>query len=68
MVTSGWSKGRIGLLWWGIAVISAIYAGLATVAGFALAIGLTSLEWGGAPLIEPWSTGTTQRGASPIVG
>ncbi len=90
MVTSGWSKGKIRLLWWGIIAVSAIsagigfvvvdnssvlsgvlieafaagalltmiademapeafdrskiYAGLATVAGFALAVWLTSLE------------------------
>jgi ZIP family zinc transporter len=90
LVTSGWSKGKIRLLWWGIVAISAIsagigfvvvdnssvlsgvfieafaagalltmiademapeafdrsriYAGLATVAGFALAVWLTSLE------------------------
>ena len=90
MVSSGWSKGKIRLLWWGIVAISAIsaglgfvvvdnssvlsgvliesfaagalltmiademapeaydrskiYAGLATVAGFALAVWLTSLE------------------------
>jgi ZIP family zinc transporter len=90
MVTSGWTKGKIRLMWWGIVAISAvsagigflvvenssllsgvfveafaagalltmiademapeafdrskIYAGLATVAGFALAVWLTSLE------------------------
>ena len=90
MVSSGWSKGKIRLLWWGIVAISAIsaglgfvvvdnssalsgvliesfaagalltmiademapeaydrskiYAGVATVAGFALAVWLTSLE------------------------
>jgi len=90
MVTSGWTKGKIRLLWWGIIAISglsagigfvlvdnssvlsgvliesfaagalltmiademapeayersAVYAGLATVAGFALAVLLTSLE------------------------
>jgi ZIP family zinc transporter len=90
MVTSGWTKGKIRLMWWGIVLVSAIsagigfvvvdnssllsgvliesfaagalltmvademapeafdrskiYAGLATVAGFALAVWLTSLE------------------------
>lgn len=90
MVSSGWSKGKIRLLWWGIVAISAIsaglgfvvvdnssvlsgvliesfaagalltmiademapeayersaiYAGVATVAGFAVALFLTSLE------------------------